>query len=196
MSETAKQAGIDDLQDAWRWFIGLGGSLVLFGVLASVGLAFQTVASANLVGLLMVCGGTALVAHGLNMRRLGWFYFWLASGLLYAIAGIAVLYDPGFAITTITLFLAADFIVIAFLRLWIAMGARDTADGAWLLVTCTVTIGLSALFTMRPAVSALWILICALALDLLMQGAAFAAMGISRSRQLRAARRAARDAHQ
>jgi uncharacterized membrane protein HdeD (DUF308 family) len=185
MSATTGRAKVDDLRDAWRWFIVLGGSLALFGILASVSLIFRTTASAKLVGILMVCGGIGLVAHAMTVRQLGWFYFWLASGLLYLMAGMAVVYDPGFAITTVTLFLAADFILIGFLRLWIAMGARDTADGAWILVTCTVTIGLSALFTLRPAVSAIWVLVLALALDLIMQGAAFAAMGLSRQQSVK-----------
>ena len=69
-------------------------------------------------------GERALVAHALDVRQFGWFYAWLASGLLYLTAGMAALHDPAFAITTVTLFLAADFAIIGFLRLWIVPGPR------------------------------------------------------------------------
>jgi uncharacterized membrane protein HdeD (DUF308 family) len=185
MNGQNEKAGAEGARDAWRWFVILGASLALFGALALASLAFQTMASANLVGMLMIVGGFVLILHAMNTRQLGWFYFWLGSGILYALAGGAVVYDPRFAISTLTLFLAADFILISFLRLWIAMGSRGSLDRAWLFVTCMVTVGLGALFALRPAISALWVLILALAIDLVLQGAAFAAMGVSLDRHRR-----------
>jgi uncharacterized membrane protein HdeD (DUF308 family) len=172
----------EELTSAWRWFVAFGVCLALLGGIASLNVVFATVATANFVGLMMLTGGVVLIAHALGVRQWGWRLFWLASGLLYAIAGAGVLYDPRFAITMVSLFLAADFVLIGFLRLWIVLGARESAGWAWLATAAVVTIGVAVILVLRASIASIWILALALALDLLMQGAAFAALGFAMRR--------------
>jgi uncharacterized membrane protein HdeD (DUF308 family) len=172
-----------ELSSAWRWFIAFGVCLALLGAIASLNVVFATVATAYYVGVTMLAGGVVLIAHAFGVRQWGWLFFWLTSGLLYATAGAAVLYDPRFAITMISLFLAADFVLIGFLRLWIVFGARESAGWAWLAAAAAVTIGVAVILALRASIASIWILALALALDLLMQGAAFAALGFTLRRE-------------
>jgi uncharacterized membrane protein HdeD (DUF308 family) len=169
----------EELSSAWRWFVAFGLCLGLLGAIASLNVVFATVATAYYVGVMMLAGGIVLIAHAIGVRQWGWLFFWLASGVLYVAAGAAVLYDPRFALTMITLFLAADFVLIGFLRLWIVLGARESAGWAWLAAAAAITIGVAVVLALRASIASIWILALALAIDLLMQGAAFAALGVA-----------------
>jgi hypothetical protein len=83
----------DALKDAigqtrakWGWFVGLGVLLLILGGIAFGNLFIATVASVYVVGWLMLMAGIIEIMHAFGVKTWSRFFYWLLSGLLYAVA--------------------------------------------------------------------------------------------------------------
>ncbi|TIR62102.1 MAG: HdeD family acid-resistance protein, partial [Mesorhizobium sp.] len=81
-------------RDKWGWFVALGVLLLIFGGIAFGNLFIATVASVYVVGWLMLMGGVIEIIHAFGVKTWGRFFYWLLSGLLYAVAGFFAFYNP------------------------------------------------------------------------------------------------------
>ncbi|TIM50192.1 MAG: HdeD family acid-resistance protein, partial [Mesorhizobium sp.] len=78
----------------WGWFVGLGVLLLILGGIAFGNLFIATVASIYVVGWLMLMAGIIEIMHAFGVKTWTRFFYWLLSGLLYAVAGFFAFYNP------------------------------------------------------------------------------------------------------
>ena len=175
-----------DLRDAigqtrakWGWFVALGVVLLIFGGIAFGNLFIATVASVYLVGWMMLFAGVVEIIHAFGVKTWGRFFYWLLSGLLYALAGFFAFYNPLLASAVLTFLLAIALIAAGVLRLWVAYQQRAAKGSGWILAAGIVTVLAGLVIAIGWPVNSLWILGMFLAIDLIFQGWTFIAFGLA-----------------
>ncbi len=133
--------GQDVLARRWRWFLGLGIVLAALGVFALGASATRGTVVVMLFGWSLVVAGTLEAMHAIWRRQWGGFVIELTTGILYAIAGIAVVTEPSRSAAALALMLAMFLVINGVFRVVIAAVARFP-HRAWLLLHGLVSLGL------------------------------------------------------
>ena len=128
-SDTLKDA-IGETRAKWGWFVALGLVLLIFGIIAFGNLFVATVASVFVVGWLMLMAGVVEIVHAFGVKTWGRFFYWLLSGLLYAVAGFFAFYNPLLASAVLTFLLAVALIASGLLRIWVGFNLSHKTVGA------------------------------------------------------------------
>jgi uncharacterized membrane protein HdeD (DUF308 family) len=174
---------ISEVRSKWGWFVALGIAFVVLGVIAFLNMFMATIASVFYVGLLMLIGAVAQVFHAFGVKSWGSFFFWLLSGLLYAVAGVVTLRNPLLASVVLTLVRAISLIVGGILRIWAGFSSRPQASWGWIVASGVVTLLAGLVIWRHWPVSSLWILGMFLSIDLMFQGWSDIAFGLALRRQ-------------
>ncbi len=181
--------GGDMLDDAisqtrakWGWFVALGVLLLIFGGIAFGNLFIATVASVYLIGWMMLFAGVVEIIHAFGVKTWGRFFYWLLSGLLYAVAGFFAFYNPLLASAVLTFLLAVALIAAGVLRIWVGYQNRETKGSGWIIAAGVVTTLAGVAIAMGWPVNSLWVLGLFLAIDLIFQGWTFIAFGLALKR--------------
>ncbi len=167
-----------EISGKWGWFVALGVALLILGGIAFGNLVMATVASVYYVGLLMLLGGVIEIIHAFNVKTWGGFFFWILSGLLYAVAGLVAFCNPLLAAGVLTLLLAAALIVSGGFRIWMGIHARPAGGWGWIVATGVITLLLGLIIAAQWPVNSLFVLGLFLAIDLIFQGWGFIAFGL------------------
>jgi uncharacterized membrane protein HdeD (DUF308 family) len=170
---------VAEMRAKWGWFVGLGVLLLIVGGVAFGNLMIATVASVYLVGFLMLLAGAFEIAHAFGVKSWSGFFWWLISGLLYAVAGIVAFSNPLLASAILTLLLAASLIAVGGLRGWIGYKHWSERGSGWMVAAGVVTTLLGLMIAIGWPVNSLWVLGMFLAIDLVFQGWACIALGLA-----------------
>jgi uncharacterized membrane protein HdeD (DUF308 family) len=139
------------------------------GALA-VSFAFSsTLASVMTLGILLLIAAGAQLAAACWTRDWGGFFLYVLVGILYAVAGFLTIQHPLLAAETLTLMLAAAFLVGGMFRIVVAAVERFPGWG-WVLVNGIVTVVLGILIWRQWPVSGLWVLGMFVGIDLIVNG--------------------------
>jgi uncharacterized membrane protein HdeD (DUF308 family) len=168
------------LKKLGMWLAVAGAIMVVSGGLLAVNLAFATIAVVFWVGVAMLFGGVLQIMHAMAVRKPGAIALWLVAGLLYLLAGFAVVSDPHFAARFFTLVLAIALAISGILKLGIAF-ARSHGWG-WIAVSGALNMAIAAIIAMGWPTNAAWILGLFLAIDLLFQGWVLLVIGLAMRR--------------
>ena len=87
LNQSSLGAAASGIKGKWGWFVALGVGLLIFGGIAFAHLFVATVATVYYVGALMLVGGIIEIVHAFGVKTWGRFFFWLVSGIIYAVAG-------------------------------------------------------------------------------------------------------------
>lgn len=177
-SRTLKEI-TDEVRGKWGWFVALGVLLLIFGGIAFGNLFIATVASVYVVGWLMLFSGVIEIVHAFGVKTWGRFFLWLASGLLYALAGIFAFYNPVLASAALTFLLAVSLVASGALRAWVGYQNWEQKGSGWIVTAGVVTILAGLVIALGWPVNSLWVLGLFLAVDLIFQGWAFIAFGLA-----------------
>jgi uncharacterized membrane protein HdeD (DUF308 family) len=109
----------------------------------------------------------------------GRFFLWLASGLLYALAGIFAFYNPILASAVLTFLLAISLVASGVLRAWVGYQNWDQKGSGWIVTAGIITILAGIVIAIGWPVNSLQILGLFLAVDLIFQGWSFIAFGLA-----------------
>jgi uncharacterized membrane protein HdeD (DUF308 family) len=180
MSDATHPRGLapDGLQAHRGWFVALGALLLVLGVVASLNLVLATVATIYYVGVLMIVGGIAQLAHAARVRTWGQAALGFASGVLYAVAGALAFLNPLLASSVFTLMIAAALLVSGVLRIVVAIRERPRRGWAWVLAAGILSTLAGLVLVLGWPVNSLWVLGLILAVDLIFQGWAWLAFGL------------------
>lgn len=179
LSGDALKDAIGQTRAKWGWFVALGVLLLIFGGIAFGNLFIATVASVYLVGWMMLFAGVVEIIHAFGVKTWGRFFYWLLSGLLYAVAGFFAFYNPLLASAVLTFLLAVALVASGVLRLWVGYQQRAEKGSGWIIAAGIVTLLAGLVIAMGWPVNSLWILGLFLAIDLVFQGWAFIAFGLA-----------------
>jgi uncharacterized membrane protein HdeD (DUF308 family) len=177
-NDTIRNA-IGQARDKWGWFVALGVLLLILGGIAFANLFVATVASVFFVGWLMLISGIVEIIQAFGVKTWGRFFYWLASGLLYAVAGFFAFYNPLLASAVLTFLLAVALVASGALRAWVGYQHREQRGSGWIIAAGIVTVLAGLVIAMGWPVNSLWILGLFLAIDLIFQGWTFIAFGLA-----------------
>lgn len=179
LSGDALKNAIGPMRAKWGWFVALGVLLLVFGGIAFGNLFVATVASVYVIGWLMLMAGIVEIIHGFGVKTWGRFFYWLLSGLLYAVAGFFAFYNPLLASTVLTFLLAVALIASGLLRVWVGYQHREQKGSGWIITAGVVTALAGVIIAIGWPVNSIWVLGLFLAIDLVFQGWTFIAFGLA-----------------
>ncbi|MER8866378.1 HdeD family acid-resistance protein [Mesorhizobium sp. M0751] len=173
---------ISQTRSKWGWFVALGVLLLVFGGIAFGNLFIATVASVFVVGWLMLMAGIVEIIHAFGVKTWGRFFYWLLSGLLYAVAGFFAFDNPVLASTVLTFLLAVALLASGALRAWVGYSHRPQPGWGWVVAAGIISALAGLVIAMGWPVNSVWVLGLFLAVDLIFQGWTFIALGLALKR--------------
>jgi uncharacterized membrane protein HdeD (DUF308 family) len=169
---------VAEVREIWWWFLALGIIQIVVGVLA-VSFAFSaTLASVVTLGILLLIAAGAQLAAAIWTRDWGGFFLYVLVGILYAVAGFLTIQQPLLAAETLTLMLAAAFLVGGMFRIVAAAVERFPAWG-WVLGNGIVSVVLGLLIWRQWPASGLWALGMFVGIDLIVNGVNWSVVAIA-----------------
>jgi uncharacterized membrane protein HdeD (DUF308 family) len=167
----------NSMRTNWGWFLALGIVQIVAGMLA-VSFAFSaTVASVVTLGVLLLVAGGAQVGAAIWARDWSGFFLFLLVGVLYAVAGFFTLQQPVLAAESLTLMLAAAFVVGGVFRIIVALVERFASWG-WVLANGTITVLLGIAIWQQWPASGLWVIGMLVGIDLIVNGVTWSALAV------------------
>ncbi|MBZ0072693.1 MAG: HdeD family acid-resistance protein [Gammaproteobacteria bacterium] len=174
------EAVFGDLKRSWGWLLALG---ILFIVLGTIALGMSmamTVVTVLFFGVLLLIGGVLQVIDAFKCK--GWksIMLHIAIAGLYLLAGTLLITKPLIGSMAITALLAASFIVIGLLRIF--MGFQLKGDGlawGWVLLAGIVSLVLGAMIFFQWPASALWFIGLLVAVEMIFHGWAYVTIALA-----------------
>ncbi len=170
---------MDVLEKGWGWLLALGVLLSALGLLLIAAPALGTLAIDLLVGWFLIIGGIAQLIHAFMEKAWRGFLLEMASGALYLVVGILLVFYPIAGAQALTIFLAAFLLVEGIVRIAMALRLRRAQGWGWLLFGGIATVILALLIWMQWPASALWVLGLLVGINLLFTGWSLTMMAIA-----------------
>jgi uncharacterized membrane protein HdeD (DUF308 family) len=155
------------------WFAVLGVVLIALGLVAIAFPFVTTIAAKIFLGWLFLIGGVVQVVHAFSTQRWSAFFFDLLVGFIYVVAGAWLAFFPLTGIITLTIVLAALFIVEGVLEAGMAFRIRPKRGWAWLLVSGIVAIAVGVLIFAGLPSTAVWAVGLLVGINLLTSGLSY-----------------------
>jgi uncharacterized membrane protein HdeD (DUF308 family) len=157
----------------WKWMIGVGVFMLIFGTLGLLASSILTLTSVLMFGGFIFAGGIIQLIHGFAAKEKEWSgklqHFFIA--LLYIIAGLIIFWDPLATSLLLTILLASLFGTIGIIRIWYATRCKKQ-DWKWLLPAFTglMDLVLAAIVIATLPESAVWLIGLLIAIEMLFNG--------------------------
>lgn len=155
------------------WFTVLGIVFVLAGTAA---LAFPVVSSIAVdvvVGVSMLVAGIASLILAFGVGSWGRFFLQIVAGVIYAVAGAALLVHPVHGAVALTLLAGFAFIVEGIVRCGFAIQIRPERGWGWMLFGSIVGVLVGIMLLIQLPISGLWALGVLAGINLLVTGWTF-----------------------
>jgi len=157
----------------WGWFLGLGVFLIIAGGAAIAFPLVSTLAAKFALGWLFLFVGVVNVVHAFSTS--GWRAFGLnlLVGLLFLVAGGYLAFFPFTGIITLTLILAALFIVEGYLEIMMAVRLQPDAGWWWVLLSGILAVAVGILIALGLPDTAIWTIGLLTGINLLASGISY-----------------------
>jgi uncharacterized membrane protein HdeD (DUF308 family) len=164
----------------WKMFLLEGIVLTILGILAVIVPVIASFALAIFFGWLFLVGGLVGLFTTFMMRRLPGFWWSLLSALLAIAVGLALIASPIGAVFSLTIVLAAFFLVEGFASIMYALEHRREMTGrwSWMLASGIVDLILGIIILAGLPGTALWALGLLLGINMIFGGTALIAMAL------------------
>lgn len=167
--------------------IAVGILTVITGFLALVAPLVAGLSVALVVGVLLIIAGVSRLFFAFRMGSFGHGLLVFVIGLLSIVAGGYMIGRPGMALATLTLFLAAYFLVEGVFEIIWAFRLRPISGWGWTLFSGIVALALGIMIWRQFPVSGVWAVGTLVGVSMIFGGASMASV-------CAAARRAAKEA--
>lgn len=155
------------------WFIFLGAVLVVAGFVAVAFPFVATIAAKTVVGWLFIIGGVIQIVHAFSTRSWSEFLFDLLIGVLYVIVGGWLAFFPFTGIFTLTVLLAALFIVEGVIEIGMGFRIRPKNGWVWLLISGIIAIAAGLLILAGLPSTAVWAIGFLVGINLIFSGLSY-----------------------
>jgi uncharacterized membrane protein HdeD (DUF308 family) len=172
MSELASNpliTGISEIRRSWGWFLALGVLFILAGVACILGDVTATFVTVLFFGWMLLFSGVVALIHAFRTRTWSGFFLYLLSALLRGFTGYLLIRYPGTGAASLTLVLAAFFVVGGMFRA-IGAGMVQFPRWGWALVSGIVSVALGIMLLVQLPVSSVWFIGFAIGVDLILDG--------------------------
>ena len=155
------------------WFMILGVVLLILGVLAIIFPFATTIAAKVALGWLFLIGGVVQVIQSFSTQKWSGFLLNLVVGVLYLLAGAWLAFFPLTGIITLTIFLAALFIVNGVLEIGMGFRIRNHSGWFWMLLSGIIGVVLGVLLFAGLPGTATWAIGLVVGINLVTSGLAY-----------------------
>jgi uncharacterized membrane protein HdeD (DUF308 family) len=180
VSGQAASSDADPLRGKSRWIAALGVVFVIGGAIALSSITMTTAVSVLLVGIIMVVCGVAEVINAFQLRTWGKMAFWLLVGLLYIAAGMLTFENPLLAAKVLTSLLGASLIAAGVAKIIVASDTKGRPSWYFVVLGGVVTLLVGLIIMAQWPIGSLYILGIFLAVDLIVTGGGWIALGLGR----------------
>ena len=163
-------AGLDQVRKSWSWFLVLGISLTILGVLCVGKAQTATTFSILVLGWILAISGVMWLVNA--FRAFSWhgFFLFLLNGIIRGMTGYLLLRHPDAGAAGVTMLLASLFIVAGTFRA-VGAGVIRFPRWAWTVFSGIVSVVLGvSLLASWPSASAYFIGLV-IGIDLIFDGA-------------------------
>jgi uncharacterized membrane protein HdeD (DUF308 family) len=175
---TELRHGLDALRGNWFWFVLLGIALIVLGCAALGSVVIASLATAVIIGMLILLGGFAETLGAFWCRGWSGFFLHLLSGVLSIVIGVLFLRAPVDALLALTLLVACFLMVGGIFKIVAALSYRFGAWG-WPLASGIIDLILGVLIWQEWPESALWVIGLFLGINLVFRGINWIALGLA-----------------
>jgi uncharacterized membrane protein HdeD (DUF308 family) len=166
------------LRGNWLWFVVLGIALIVLGFIALGSVVIASLATAFIIGLLLLLGGVSEIIGAFWCRGWSGYFLHLLSGVLSIIIGVLFLRAPVDALLALTLLLACLLMVGGVFKIIAALSNRFAAWG-WPLVSGLIDLILGVMIWSEWPASALWVIGLFVGISLVFRGANWIGLGLA-----------------
>jgi uncharacterized membrane protein HdeD (DUF308 family) len=152
------------------WSIGLSVLMILAGVLAIVIPPAAGITVTIFIGWLLVFSGVAHFVFGWHTRRAGGFAWELLLSVLYALAGVYLLFNPVAGLASLTLALAIYLFAEGVLEFVLSFRLRPMHGSGWLLFDGIITLILAVMIWKTWPSSTVWVIGTLVGISMLFSG--------------------------
>jgi uncharacterized membrane protein HdeD (DUF308 family) len=163
------------------WFIALGVALIVLGAIGVAAVVATTLVSIIMFGWLLLVGGIVQIVHAFRVRPWTGLLLQLLVGILNIVVGLLIIANPGSSALALTLLLALFFIVDGIFRVVMAVPEQFPGRG-WAIFSGIINVLLGLLIWVHWPTSAFWVIGLFIAVDLILTGWWFVALGIAARR--------------
>jgi uncharacterized membrane protein HdeD (DUF308 family) len=174
--------GLDKLRGRSGWILAIGILLATLGTIAIFAGVAATVATVMVFGWLLLFAGLAQLFHAFSHRDWHGFLLDLLLGVLYTVTGVLLLASPIGGAETLTLLMAAFFLVSGLFRLGAAFGGGLPHAGS-VALSGAINVALGLLIYVQWPASGLWVIGLFVGIDLVFSGWSLVALGLALRRQ-------------
>ena len=162
-------SSIQKLRNNWGWFLTLGIALIILGALAVATASYVTLGTMVFFGVLLLIGGIAQIIYTFSLSKWSGFLLSLLSGILYTVVGFLLVAHPVAGALSLTLLLAAFYVVGGIFRI-IASAYLRFEHWGWALFSGIVKLALGLLIWAGWPETGLWVFGLFIGIDLIIYG--------------------------
>lgn len=166
----AEATWLDEAKKNSGFLIFLGIVTVIFGVLAVGAPLITGITVAVMVGFLLLFMGIARIVHALKSGQWGTGIWGTIVGLLAVIAGLMTIFRPMVGLMSLTLFLAAYFLVDGICEIIAAFKIKPDQGWGWVLFNGIIAVLLGVMIWRQWPVSGAWAIGILVGIHILMTG--------------------------
>ena len=170
--------GLDTLRGNWVWFVLLGIAIAVLGFVALGSVVVASLATAVVIGSLILLGGIAEMVGAFWCRGWSGFFIHMLSGVLSIVIGVLFLRAPLDALLALTLLVACFLMVGGIFKIVGALSYRFGAWG-WALAGGIIDLILGVMIWHDLPASALWVIGLFVGINLVFRGANWIALGLA-----------------
>jgi uncharacterized membrane protein HdeD (DUF308 family) len=174
----ALQHELEHLRDVWWWFLVLGIVLILCGVVALGYPFFASVAAVMVLGVSLLLSGVATIVTSFWAGKWSATLLQLLIGVFYTVVGFIIMDTPITSTVSLTLVVAAMFLVVGIMRSVAALVIRFPQWG-WSLLSGALTALVGLVIYKNLPETALWAIGTLIGIQLIFDGWFWVMLGAS-----------------
>jgi uncharacterized membrane protein HdeD (DUF308 family) len=167
------------LRQASIWSMVWGVLLIVFGALAIASPFVAAVTISVFIAWLIIFGGVVHLVLAFHAHRAGSLPGKLLVGLAYVVIGGYLLMHPVLGVATLTLLLAALFLIEGVLDVVLFFQLRPARGSGWMLVDGLITLALAVMIGAHWPSSSLWAIGTLVGVSLIFSGVARVMMSLA-----------------
>jgi uncharacterized membrane protein HdeD (DUF308 family) len=153
----------------WGWFLAFGIALIVLGFVALGDTFLVTIFSVAVLGWLLILSAIFHAVQWFRGGREARHYLDLFGFVINLVVGLILVIDPTVGALTLTLVLAAFFLVVGGMQLFTAV-ANEVPHRGWAILDGAVSLVLGILLFVHWPISALWFIGFAVGVALIFRG--------------------------
>ncbi|MBN2296689.1 MAG: HdeD family acid-resistance protein [Pirellulales bacterium] len=163
--------GLGEFQKSWGWLFALGVCMVGLGIAAIWLPIVATLTIEIIVGWLLIIGGIIHAINAFSAKQWGGSLMNVLAALLYGVVGVLMLGHPIAGELTLTLILAAFFLVEGVFKIIMSLQMRSSMPNwGWMLTSGLIALLLGAMIWVGWPATAAWVIGLLVGIDLIFGG--------------------------